>query len=122
MGGQAEQQRGPERLRVYLLAQDLAVSADGIARSLVRSPSLADQLRRASESVVLNIAEGAAHFTTGRKIYHYQTARGSAAECLAALNHVNRLRPSDAARSARNNANMVCMMLTGLIRSLEARR
>jgi hypothetical protein len=41
---------------------------------------MADQLRRSAESIVLNIAEGAGHYSPGRKIYHYQLARGSAGE------------------------------------------
>jgi four helix bundle protein len=113
---------GPEKLRVYRLAQDLAVNVERIIRSVVRSPTLADQLRRAAESVVLNIAEGASHFSPGRKIALYQIARGSAAECMAGLSHILRMHPLPEVRSARNDANMVCVMLTALIRAQESRR
>jgi four helix bundle protein len=122
MDERAEGVRGPERLRVYHLAQDLATSVDRIARVSARNGSLADQLRRSAESIVLNIAEGAGHYSPGRKIYHYQLARGSAAECIAALTQVNRRRPSEVIASSRRSANMISAMLTALIHSLETRR
>jgi hypothetical protein len=64
-------------------------SVDRIARVFARNGSMADQLRRSAESIVLNIAEGAGHYSPGRKIYHYQLARGSAGECIAALTHLS---------------------------------
>ncbi|HUF67590.1 MAG TPA: four helix bundle protein [Longimicrobiales bacterium] len=80
MDERAEGVRGPERLRVYHLAQDLATSVDRIAHASARNGSMADQLRRSAESIVLNFAEGAGHYSPGRKIYHYQLARGSAGD------------------------------------------
>ncbi|HUF68771.1 MAG TPA: hypothetical protein VMM79_08930 [Longimicrobiales bacterium] len=46
---------GRKRVRVYHLAHDLAASVDRIARASARSGSIADQLRRSYESIVLNI-------------------------------------------------------------------
>jgi len=49
-----------------------------------RDPSLADQIRRAVASVVLNIGEG--NERVGRdRVYHFRVAAGSAGEVRAAL-------------------------------------
>lgn len=48
-------------------------------------PSLKNQLIRASESIVLNIAEGAGQLTPAMKKKHYRIAFASAAESHAAL-------------------------------------
>ena len=47
-------------------------------------PDLADQLKRAASSVVLNLAEGQ-RFDNGNKLRHYKIAQGSAHEVRAAL-------------------------------------
>ena len=46
---------------------------------------LVDQLRRAAQSISLNIAEGAGRATRADKAKHYTIARGSAMECAAEL-------------------------------------
>ena len=51
----------------------------------------ADQLVRAAESVVRNIAEGAGRWSEADCAKHYKIARGSAMECAASLD-VMRLR------------------------------
>lgn len=72
-----------ERLDVYgvalefqSLASVLALRADAVVR---------DRLRRASLSVVLNIAEGAGQRSRAQKRHHYAIARGSAMESAAIL-------------------------------------
>ena len=73
-----------ERLDVYRVALDFHRSivplkyARGIA-------DLRDQLLRASESVVLNIAEGAGRFGADDKRRFYRFASGSAMECAGVL-------------------------------------
>jgi four helix bundle protein len=52
-----------ERLDVYAVALDFVVLADGVVERLPRGRAhLADQLSRASTSIVLNIAEGAGKY------------------------------------------------------------
>ncbi len=46
------------------------------------------QLRRASFSIMLNIAEGAGRFTDPDKRNFYTIARGSAFECVAILDYL----------------------------------
>jgi four helix bundle protein len=112
---------GPERLRVYGLALSLAGQVESLLSEARCSTSLADQLQRAADSVVLNIAEGSAHFSPGRKLYHYQTAHGSAAECVAALTRLRAQNPNLNIFRARTTADMISGMLVGLIHAQQAR-
>ncbi len=75
-----------ERLDVYVIALDFLVFANEVIESLPRGRShLADQLTRASTSIVLNLAEGAGKFSKPDKRRYYLTARGSATESAALL-------------------------------------
>jgi four helix bundle protein len=75
-----------ERLDVYRAALRFAVAANEIVQVLPRGRSyLADQLTRASLSIVLNIAEGAGKYSRADKRRYYVTASGSATECAAIL-------------------------------------
>ena len=68
-----------KRLDVYHLALEFLVFANSVIEGLPRGRShLADQFRRASMSVVHNIAEGAGKVSMGDKRRYYLTARGSA--------------------------------------------
>ena len=70
-----------EKLDVYPLALSVARWAAGVgARRTVK-----DQLVRAAESVVLNIAEGASLPAGDAKRNHFRIALGSAAEVAAAI-------------------------------------
>jgi hypothetical protein len=68
-----------ERLDVYLVALDFLVFANEVIERLPRGRGhLADQLTRASTSIVLNLAEGAGKLSKADKRRYYLTARGSA--------------------------------------------
>ncbi len=71
-----------ERLDVYRVA--LEFSEWVACQAGIRS-NLRDQLQRASDSVVLNIAEGAGQQSKAVARRHYRIALGSAAECAAVL-------------------------------------
>ena len=78
---------------------------------------LVDQVRRASASVVLNIAEGASEFSHAEKARFYRMARRSGSECLAAIDIAERtLGPQRDADRARSLLDEVGMMLTRMIR------
>ena len=73
-----------ERLDVYRVALEFRHSL-GILDSVRNISALRDQIFRAADSVVLNIAEGAGRTARADKRRHYSYALGSAMECGAAL-------------------------------------
>ncbi len=82
-----------ERLDVYQLSLDFMAFGNGVIEGLPRGRShLADQLTRASLSIVLNIAEGAGKHSKPDKRRYYVTARGSATESAALLDVCARLK------------------------------
>ena len=111
-----------ERLDVYQLALDFLVFANGVIESLPRGRShLADQLTRASTSIVLNLAEGVGKHSKGDKRRYYLTARGSATESAALLDVCLRLRLLDEAGHGAGKAKLVRIvsMLIKLARACE---
>ncbi len=73
-----------QRLDVYRCAIEFLGVARRIRNHLGRgNAELADQLRRAAQSIAQNIAEGAGRSTRADKAKHYTIARGSAMECAA---------------------------------------
>ncbi len=70
-------------LRIYKVAVEMCRDAGRIARLIEKHDrDLAQQLRKAATSVVLNIAEGSGSFGGHRK-QRYHTALGSAHEVVA---------------------------------------
>ena len=81
-----------QRLDVYQRAIEfLALSYDLVAELPRGNAERADQLTRAAESVVRNIAEGAGRWSEADSASRYKIARGEAMECAASLD-VLRLR------------------------------
>ena len=77
---------GYQRLDVYQCAVRLLAHCAQLSADVPKGyASLADQLRRASLSVPLNIAEGAGRPTATDAARFYGIARGSAMECGAIL-------------------------------------
>ena len=90
-----------ERLDVYRVAVKFHRSIVPL-RNVRGAADLRDQLIRASESIVLNIAEGAGRFGADDKRRFYRMANGSAMECAGALELLhNRGIFSDAGHQAR---------------------
>ena len=73
-----------ERLDVYRIALEFRLSLR-ILETVRNVSAQRDQLFRAADSVVLNIAEGAGRTAQADKRRHYSYAKGSAMECGAAL-------------------------------------
>ena len=102
------------KLDVYQLSIRFLPVAAQIERSLPRGySSFQDQLRRASLSVPLNIAEGSGKITEPDRRRYYATARGSAMECGAIVDACEVLEfiDQEVARQARD-------MLTSMVRML----
>lgn len=81
-----------QRLDVYQRAIEFLALVYEITDDLPRgNADRADQLTRAAESVVRNIAEGAGRWSEADSASRYKIARGEAMECAASLD-VLRLR------------------------------
>jgi four helix bundle protein len=81
-----------QRLDVYQRAIELLAVVSEIIEDLPRGHAeRADQLIRAAESIVRNIAEGAGRCSHQDSTKHYKIPRGEAMECAASLD-VLRLR------------------------------
>ena len=99
-----------ENLDVYRLALEVA-RACAVLRIPAGRAHLRDQLQRAADSVVLNIAEGRARGgDAGRN--HFRIAAGSAAETCAALDLVG----SPEAAAEQPKLRRIGAMLRGLLR------
>jgi four helix bundle protein len=114
-----------EKLDVYTVALDFVVLANGVVEGLPRGRShLADQLTRASISIVLNIAEGAGKYSPADKRRYYLSATGSATECAAILDICRRLAFVDDAthRSGKELLDRIVAMLVALAKRLDNQR
>ena len=75
-----------QRLDVYRRAIEFLALVGDIAGELPKGRAeRSDQLVRAAESVVRNIAEGAGRWSEADSAKHYEIARGEAMECAASL-------------------------------------
>jgi len=75
-----------QRLNVYQRAIEFLALSRDIVEALPRGHRpRADQLTRAAESVVRNIAEAAGRWSDADSSKHYKIARGEAMECAASL-------------------------------------
>ena len=114
-----------EKLDVYGLALDFLVLANDVVQCLPRGRShIADQLSRASLSIVLNIAEGAGKYSPGDKRRYYLSASGSATECAAILDVCHRLNLIEEAtqRLGKEQLDRVVAMLVALSKRLQHER
>ena len=117
------QQFDYERLDVYGVALNFVVSADAIAQQASRGHGdLADQIRRASTSILLNLAEGAGEYAVREKARFYRLAKRSATECAALVEVCHRLQLIDAAThgDARTTLLRLVSMLVRLVQSTES--
>jgi len=90
-----------QRLDVYRCAIDFFAFAATLAEATPRGYGhVADQLRRASLSVPLNIAEAAGRVSGTDAARHYGIARGSAMECAAVMDALRALKVIDDERYA----------------------
>lgn len=112
-----------EHLDVYQVALDFLVFANDVVERLPRGRRhLADQLMRASTSIVLNLAEGAGKHSKPDKRRFYLTSRGSATESAALLDVCLRLRLLEEAdhQAGKDRLVRIVAMLIRLAQSCEA--
>ena len=113
-----------EQLDVYRLGLQFLVLAERVIQALPKGQShLADQLTRASISIVLNVAEGAGKFSKGDQRRYYLAARGSATESAALLDVYLRLELMSEVnhRAGKQMLERIVAMLVKLARSFEDR-
>ncbi len=108
-----------ERLEVFKVAVEVVAVLDEVAERLPDGRGyMRDQLRRAANSIPLNIAEGAGEFAPAEKARFYRMARRSATECAGQILVCRRLGLLEAARSeeALDVLRRVIAMLVTLVR------
>ena len=108
-----------EKLHAYQAAMQFGEWAFGLCRSStsLRS-SLRDQLERATESILLNIAEGNGKKTRVDRQRFFGYARGSTFECAAVIDilALQRVIPAATAKEQKTTLERIASMLTGLMR------
>ena len=81
-----------QKLNVYLKAKEFSLKISPLIKSNQIDRTYRDQLKRASFSIQLNIAEGSSRFTNADRRNFYIISRGSAYECAAILDHFDQLK------------------------------
>jgi four helix bundle protein len=110
-------QRSPldfERLDVYRCAIEFLALAARISARIPRGHSdLRDQLRRASSSIPLNIAEACGKTGRADRAHFHAIARGSALECAAILDvllHLGTVAPENVEQAKTLLSRVVAML------------
>lgn len=108
---------------VYREAIIIAKEAQKFCLALPKTgnQSLGDQFRRASQSIVLNIAEGSSRSSGKDKINFLRLSKGSAFECAAICDLAVEfeLMPTECHRSFQDKLANIGRMLSGMIRYWE---
>jgi len=109
-----------EKLEVYKKAKDLNHEILGFLReNKLVDNYIRDQLKRASISIVINIAEGSGKFSKADKRNFYTISRGSVYECVSLLeiiageSHIN----EEKYEYFKTKFETISKMLMGLIKS-----
>jgi four helix bundle protein len=111
-----------ERLDAMRVAIDMLGAVDELAEGLPAGRGyIRNQIRRSSNSVVLNLAEGAGEFSPGEKARFYRMARRSATETAAQVLVMERLRLVEGTQRSRELLERLVAMLVRMIKSVERR-
>ena len=105
---------------VYRKAKAFSIEISKLLRSKKFDRTTNDQLRRASFSIMLNIAESASRFSNKDRRNFLVIARGSAFECVAILEFltVNKEIEANLSKEYYSQLEEMSKMLFGLIRKL----
>jgi four helix bundle protein len=109
-----------EKLKVYSKAKNYNHSVTHLLKTIKVDRVTHDQLRRASFSIMLNIAEGSGRFTKPDKRNFYVIARGSVFECVAILGYLKDQEELDSTKHTQyyNHLEEISKMLYSLIKDL----
>lgn len=113
-----------EKLEVYQESLRFVGWATELLEDVPKSLAVYTQLDRASTSIPLNIAEGSGKWTVPDRCRFFDTARGSALECAAALDVlvVKKLLPVDAIHGGKQMLISIVSMLIGLLKAIAPTR
>ena len=111
---------GFEKLDVYHKAKQLNKKVFLFLKSTKTDRSTNDQLRRASFSIMLNIAEGSGRYSKADKRNFYVIARGSVFECVAILDYLKDIQSidQDTFIAFYNDLDELSRMLFSMIKNL----
>jgi four helix bundle protein len=113
---------GHEKFGAYRFAIEFASLAAAIIDKLPEGQSkLADQLRRSTSSIALNIAEGSGKSSILNRKHCYVIARGEAMECAAIIDVLECMRMIDSivAATAKGTLKSIVGILTSVIKDKE---
>lgn len=107
-----------EKLNVYQKAIEFIEWLENIINRNAKK-SILDQIERAANSILLNIAEGNGKFTGRDKCRYFDIARGSALECAASLDIMFRkdIIKYEELSFGKNILKEIVSMLIGLIKA-----
>lgn len=110
-----------EKLMVYKKAKHFNSDIRSYIRSTKLDPSTKDQLRRASFSIVLNLAEGSSRFSKADRRHFFVIARGSVFECASILDvlHEEGIVSEDFFIPHYSDAEELSKIIFAMIRNLE---
>lgn len=118
--GRFEFQRWP----LYRKAVVFCSNANQLCSQLPREgmKAIGDQLRRASHSIPLNIAEGSSRYSRNDKAHFLRISRGSVFECVAILDllHAMGCAEEDRIDGLQSDLSELGRMLSGFIKHVEA--
>ena len=109
-----------QKLEVYQKSKKLCVEVTSTLSERSFDKVTNDQLRRASFSIMLNIAEGSSRFSNKDRKNFFVVARGSAFECVAIMEYLVETKEigSDVFGDYEKKLEEISRMLFGLIRNL----
>ena len=111
-----------EKLDAVTVAIDMLVCVDELTEGLPSGRAyIRDQIRRSSNSVVLNLAEGAGEFSPAEKARFYRMAKRSATETAAQLMVMERLGLVEDTATARRLLERVVSMLVRMVTAVDRR-
>ncbi|MBN2613474.1 MAG: four helix bundle protein [Bacteroidales bacterium] len=110
-----------EKLEVYGKSKLLNADISALLAEIKTDKVVHDQLRRASFSIMLNIAEGSGRFTKADKKNFYVIARGSVFECVAIFDYLKdqKIISGNTFNSFYNSFEEISKMLFALIKGLQ---
>jgi four helix bundle protein len=109
-----------QKLEVYQKSKKLCVEVTSTLSERSFDKVTNDQLRRASFSIMLNIAEGSSRFSNKDRKNFFVVARGSAFECVAIMEYLVETKEvgQDVFADYEKKLEEISKMLFGLIKSL----